>query len=201
MEDGEGTWPKWATQLVAAVAVLAVVVAIAILTVTTAGTGTAAAVIAVGAAKGAAIGMVSGAAMGAATGAVSHRVSTGSWEGAGDAALDSMGTGALSGAVAGAVTGALSGVVKVGQAAKAWDASSKGRPWRNMSDHYAKHVLQEGKSAMTKNVITYTRDAKALWNGAKGVGKVMSSGSLRLKGAGVGGFYAASGLIRSFFYQ
>ena len=59
----------------------------------------------------------------------------------------------------------------------------------------------EGKKAMTKNVITYTDDAVALWNKSNGVGKLMSSGSLRLKGTGVGGFYSKSGLIRSFFYQ
>ena len=70
-----------------------------------------------------------------------------------------------------------------------------------MSNHYSKHVLQEGKKSMTRNVITYTNDAKALWINNNGVGKLMSSGSLRLKGLGVGGFYSPSGLIRSFFYQ
>lgn len=64
-----------------------------------------------------------------------------------------------------------------------------------------RHVLKEGKKAMTKNVITYTNDALELWNNSNGMGKLMSSGSLRLKGAGVGGFYSLSGLIRSFFYQ
>lgn len=70
-----------------------------------------------------------------------------------------------------------------------------------MSDHYSRHVLQEGKKSMTKNIITYTNDAKALWNNSNGVGKRMSSGSLRLKDVGTGGFYSPSGLIRSFFYQ
>ena len=162
MSDETGTWPSWAKKVVAAVAVVAVVAAVAAVTVATAGAGTAAAVIAVGAAKGAAIGMASGAAIGAATGAVNHRVSTGSWSGAGTAALNGMGDGALSGAVTGAITGAVSNAIKVGQAARAWDASSKGGSWRNMSSHYSKHVLQEGKKSLTKNVITYTNDAKAL---------------------------------------
>ena len=201
MSDEDGNWPKWATKVVAAVAVVAVVATVAAITVATAGAGTAVAVIAIGAAKGAAIGMASGAAIGAATGAVKHRVSTGSWNGAGTAALNGMGDGALSGAVTGAITGTVGSALKVGQAAKAWDSSSKGGPWTNMSDHYKRHVLQEGKKAMTKNVITYTNDAKALWNSSNGVGKLMSSGSLRLKGLGVGGFYSESGLIRSFFYQ
>ena len=180
---------------------VAVVAAVAAITVATAGAGTAAAVIAVGAAKGAAIGMISGAAMGAATGAVRQRVSTGSWNGAGTAALNGMGDGALSGAITGAITGAVGSALKVGRAARAWDSSSKGGPWTNMNDHYKRHVIQEGKKAMTKNVITYTDDAVALWNKCNGIGKLMDSGSLRLKGLGVGGFYSKSGLIRSFFYQ
>ena len=105
--------------------------------------------------------MISGAAMGAATGAVRHRVSTGSWNGAGTAALNGMGDGALSGAITGAITGAVGSALKVGRAARAWDSSSKGGPWTNMNDHYKRHVIQEGKKAMTKNVITYTDDAAA----------------------------------------
>ena len=68
LSDETGTWPSWAKKVVAAVAVVAVVAAVAAVTVATAGAGTAAAVIAVGAAKGAAIGMVSGAAMGGCDG-------------------------------------------------------------------------------------------------------------------------------------
>lgn len=201
MTDGTGTLPRWAKKVVAAVAVVAVVAAVAAVTVATAGAGTAAAVIAVGAAKGAAIGMASGAAFGAATRAVSHRVSTGSWSGAGTAALNGMGDGALSGAVTGAIAGAAGSAFKVGQAARAWDSSLKGGPWTNMSDHYKRHVLMEGKKSMTQNVITYTDDAIALWNNSNGAAKLMSSGSLRLKGPEVGGFYSQSGLVRSFFYQ
>ena len=107
----------------------------------------------------------------------------------------------VAGAVTGAITGAAGSALKVGKAAKAWDSSSKGGSWTNMSDHYKKHVLKEGKKAMTKNVITYTNDALELWNNSNGMGKLMSSGSLKLKGVGVGGFYSMSGLIRSFFYQ
>ena len=63
------------------------------------------------------------------------------------------------------------------------------------------HTSKQLTNDMTKNVITYTNDAVALWNKCDGMGKLMSSGSLRLKGFGVGGFYSQSGLIRSFFYQ
>ena len=201
MADDLGYWPNWLEKVVAAVTVVVVVAAVAAITVATAGAGTAAAVVAVGAAKGAAVGMVSGAAMGAVTGAVNHRVSTGSWSGSGTAALNGMGDGALSGAVSGAISGAASSAIKVGRAARAWDSSSKGGPWTNMSDHYKRHVLLEGKKSMTKNIITYTDDAVALWNNCNEMSKLMSSGSLKLKGPGVGGFYSQSGLIRSFFYQ
>ena len=201
MADDLGYWPNWLEKVVAAVTVVVVVAAVAAITVATAGAGTAAAVVAVGAAKGAAVGMVSGAAMGAVTGAVNHRVSTGSWSGSGTAALNGMGDGALSGAVSGAISGAASSAITVGRAARAWDSSSKGGPWTNMSDHYKRHVLLEGKKSMTKNIITYTDDAVALWNNCNEMSKLMSSGSLKLKGPGVGGFYSQSGLIRSFFYQ
>lgn len=128
-------------------------------------------------------------------------MSAGSWSGAGTAALNGMGDGALSGAVTGAITGAAGSALKVEKAALARDSSSKGGTWTNMSDHYERHVLKEGKKAMTKNVITYTDDALKLWNNSNGMGKPMSSGSLRLKDVGVGGFYSPSGMIRSFFYQ
>lgn len=132
---------------------------------------------------------------------MTHRITTGSWQGAGEAALNGMANGALSGAITGAITGAASSAIKVGQAAKAWDASSKGGPWTNMSDHYSRHVIAEGKQSMTKNVITYTNDAKALWESGNGIRKVMSSGSIKVIGDGVGGFYSPEGLVRSFFYQ
>ena len=158
MSDETGMWPSWAKKIVAAVAVVAVVAAVAAITVATAGAGTAAAVIAVGAAKGAAIGMASGAAMGAATGALSHRVSTGSWNGAGTAALNGMGNGALSGAVTGAITGAAGSAIKVSQAAKAWDRGTLKSGYQSMKYHYKKHVIDEGLTN-GNNVLKFTQDA------------------------------------------
>ena len=107
LSDENGNWPKWAKKLAVAVAVVAVVAVVATVTVATAGTGTAAACVAIGAAKGAAIGFATGAVTGAASGAISHRVSTGSWDGAGEAALNGMADGALSGAITGAITGGM----------------------------------------------------------------------------------------------
>ena len=109
LSDDSGSWPNWATKLIAAVAVVAVVTVVAAVTVATAGAGTAIAAVAVGAAKGAAIGFAVGAATGAASGAIKHCVSTGSWKGAGSAALNGMANGALSGSISGAITGGITG--------------------------------------------------------------------------------------------
>ena len=161
--DETGTWPSWAKKVAAAVAVVAVVAIVAAITVATAGAGTAAAVIAVGAAKGAAVGMVSGAVIGAATGAVNHRVSTGSWSGAGTAALNGMGDGALSGAVTGAITGAAGSAARVSHAAKAWDSGTFNSSYQSMNYHYNKHVVSEGLTR-GNNVIKYTQDALGFAN-------------------------------------
>ena len=107
MDDSDGNWPRWAKKLVAAVAVVAVVAVVAAITVATAGAGTAAACIAIGAAKGAAVGFAIGAATGAATAAVKHRIKNKTWKGAGKAALEGGASGALTGSITGAITGGL----------------------------------------------------------------------------------------------
>ena len=68
MQDEDGGWPKWVTQVLVGTAVIA---AAAVLTVATAGTGTALAAVAVGALKGSVIGAIGGAAVGATSGASS----------------------------------------------------------------------------------------------------------------------------------
>ena len=206
MDDRTGNWPSWATKLVAAVAVVAVVAAVAAITVATAGAGTAAAVIAVGAAKGAAIGLVTGAAIGAGTAAVNHRVSTGSWEGADKAALEGAGDGALSGAITGAVTGAASGATKVAQAAKAWDSGTFKSGYQSMKYHYNKHVVSEG---LTKgnNVLKYTQDAVSFANRNSSVLKYTynynyGNASWNLTySTGQGGMFTSASKILTFWYR
>ena len=206
MSDHTGNWPSWATKLVAAVAVVAVVAAVAAITVATAGAGTAAAVIAVGAAKGAAIGLVTGAATGAGTAAVNHRVSTGSWEGADKAALEGAGDGALSGAITGAVTGAARGATKVAQAAKAWDSGTFKSGYQSMKYHYNKHVVSEG---LTKgnNVLKYTQDAVSFANRNSSVLKYTynynyGNASWNLTySTGQGGMFTSAGKILTFWYR
>ena len=204
--DSEGEWPSWAKKAVAAFGVVAAVAVVAAVTVATAGTGTAAALIAVGAAKGAAIGMASGAAIGAATGAVSHRVSTGSWSGAGTAALNGMGDGALLGAVTGAITGAAGSAVKVSQAAKAWDSGTFKSGYQSMKYHYNKHVVSEG---LTKgnNVLKYTQDAVSFANRNSSVLKYTynynyGNASWNLTySTGQGGMFTSAGKILTFWYR
>ena len=206
MSDETGTWPSWAKKLAAAVAVVAVVATVAAITVATAGAGTAAAVIAVGAAKGAAIGMASGAAIGAATGAVNHRVSTGSWSGAGTAALDGMGDGALSGAITGAVTGAVGSAVRVGQAAKAFDNGTFKSGYQSMKYHYNEHVVKEGLNKST-NIIQYADDAINFSN--RNVSMLRYTYNYNYGNAswnfaysgGQGGMYTSTGKVLTFWYR
>ena len=206
MSDETGTWPSWAKKVVAAVAVVAVVAAVAAITVATAGAGTAAAVIAVGAAKGAVIGMASGAAIGAATGAVGHRMSTGTWSGAGTAALNGMGDGALSGAVTGAITGAAGSALKVSQAAKAWNSGTFKSGYQSMKYHYNKHVVSEG---LTKgnSVLKYTQDAVGFANRNSSILKYTynynyGNASWNLTySTGQGGMFTSAGKILTFWYR
>ena len=101
MQDEDGGWPKWVTQVLVGTAVIA---AAAVLTVATAGTGTALACFAVGALKGAAVGAAIG---GAATGVIANRITTGSWNGTAKAALNGAASGYMSGAITGFVVGGL----------------------------------------------------------------------------------------------
>ena len=109
MQDEDGGWPKWVTQVLVGTAVIA---AAAVLTVATAGTGTALAAVAVGALKGSVIGAIGGAAVGATSGAIVSRISTGSWKNSGTAALKWGSVGFTTGAIAGAAIGAGAGLIK-----------------------------------------------------------------------------------------
>ena len=109
MQDEDGGWPKWVTQVLVGTAVIA---AAAALTVATAGTGTALAAVAVGALKGSVIGAIGGAAVGATSGAIASRISTGSWKNSGTAALKWGAVGFTTGAIVGAAIGAGSGLIK-----------------------------------------------------------------------------------------
>ena len=171
MSDPSGSWPKWATKLVAAVAVVAVVAVVAAVTVATAGAGTAIAAVAVGAAKGAAIGFAVGAATGAVSGAISHRISTGSWDGAGEAALNGMASGALSGAVSGAITGGITGGLSYNSGAtsagKGFDTYRQlkneiGSPGAGNEWHHIVEQSQISKSGFSPQMIQNTNNIMSI---------------------------------------
>ena len=171
MSDPSGSWPKWATKLVAAVAIVAVVAVVAAVTVATAGAGTAIAAVAVGAAKGAAIGFAVGAATGAAGGAISHRISTGSWDGAGEAALNGMANGALSGAVSGAITGGITGGLSYNSGAtsagKGFDTYRQlkneiGSPGAGNEWHHIVEQSQISKSGFSPQMIQNTNNIMSI---------------------------------------
>ena len=103
MDDQDGYWPKWATNL-AKVAVG--VVAIGIGVAATVATGGTAAPVLIASVKIAVTSAAIGTAVGAGTNAISHRVTTGSWKGSGKAAL--------SGGVDGAADGFMWGGISAG---------------------------------------------------------------------------------------
>ena len=206
MDDPTGQWPSWAKKLVAAVAVVTVVATVAVITVATAGAGTAAAVIAVGAAKGAVIGMATGAAIGAGSGALNHRISTGSWGGAGIATLNGMSDGALSGAIIGTVTGAAGSAIKVRQAAKAFDNGTFKTGYKSMKYHYNQHVVKEGLNKST-NILQYADDAINFSNRNASMLKYTynykyGNVSWNFKySPGQGGMYTSTGKVLTFWYR
>ena len=203
--DHTGCWPSWVEKVAIAVAIVAVVATVAAITVSTAGAGTAAAVIAVSAAKGAAAGMVTGAAIGAASGAISHLATTGSWEGAGEAALNGMADGALSGAITGAVTGALCSGIKVAQAAKSWNNGTFKTGYQSMNHHFKNKAIKQGYGK-GNNVIKYTNDALDFANTNSSYFKYNYSkkyGHARWYYGDTtgGGYFSTDGKIFTFWYK
>ena len=141
MSDPTGHWPKWATKLVAAVAVVA------------------------------AIGFAVGAATGAAGGAISHRISTGSWGGAGEAALNGMASGALSGAIGGAITGGITGGLSYNSGAtsagKGFDTYRQlkneiGSPGAGNEWHHIVEQSQIAKSGFSPQMIQNTNNIMSI---------------------------------------
>ena len=206
MDDSDGNWPRWAKKLVAAVAVVAVVAVVAAITVATAGAGTAAACIAIGAAKGAAVGFAIGVATGAATAAVKHRIKNKTWKGAGKAALEGGASGALTGSITGAITGAAGNAVKISQAAKAWDRGTFKSGYQSMKYHYNKHAVSEGLTKRN-NVLKYTQDAVSFSNRNSSALKYTYNYNYgnatwnSTYSTGQGGMFTPTGRILTFWYR
>lgn len=114
MEDGDGGWPKWVTQV--AIGVGAIVIG-AVAVAATAATGGVAATFAVAVtagAKTAAMSGVIGAVVGASTSVIGNRISTGSWKNSAKIALNGAVDGFASGFMTGGIMAGTSQVVSSG---------------------------------------------------------------------------------------
>jgi hypothetical protein len=160
--DDGGDMPNWLKWLITGVIVVVAIAAVVLVTVATAGIGTAVAgalgggvgaTIFGGAVGGAVTGAITGAIIGAGVSVVSQGLSVGyenvNW---GKVGIDTL-IGGATGFVSGAIFGAIGGAVKVGQAAKAWDAGTFKSGFQSMKYHYAKHGAGFG------NIVNYTKQA------------------------------------------
>ena len=203
-ESGEAWWDWLFAALVAIVTVALVVV----VTIATAGVGTAiagalgggvAATIFGGAVGGAITGAITGAIIGSGISIIGQGLTNGfdniNWSQVGIDAL----IGAASGFVTGAITGAISSTIKVLNAAKAWASTTTKSSLKVMSEHYTKHVIQEGQQHIVKNILNYTNQAKSFFAANSSLAYSIGKNALKISG-GPGGIYTIEGLIKSFWY-
>ena len=191
--DESGTMQNWAKWLIGGLIILGLGIA-------TVATGGAAAGIAgfivAGAFKGAVIGAVSGALVsGTISGISSANTEKGFWNGFADGAAD----GFMSGAIVGGITGAISSSIQVANAAKAWVGTGGKTSFQQMTEHYMKHVIKEGQKSVAKNIVNYTKQAKAFFANNSTSGYLLRKGVIKIDGA-PGGIFNTDGLIRSFWY-
>ena len=189
--DPSGTMPNWLKWVIGGVVILGLGIA-------TIATGGAAAGVAgfivAGAFKGAVIGAVSGALISGTIGGITSVIAGKSfWGGFADGAAD----GFMSGAVIGGITGAISSSIQVANAAKSWAATGGKSGFEQMTQHYAKHVINEGQKFVAKNIVNYTKQAKLFFLQNKGSGYLLRKGVIKIAGA-PGGIFNTNGLIRSF---
>ena len=191
--DPEGNLPKWAEWLIGGL----VIVGLAIATIATGGAaGGVAGFILAGALKGAVVGAVSGALIGGTiSGVLSAIEGEGFWSGFAEGAAD----GFMSGAAIGGITGAISSSIQVYNVSKLWANTGNKTAYRQMVEHYSKHVIQEGQKSVAKNIVNYSKQASQFFANNSSSGFVLRQGIIKIAGA-PGGIYNVSGLIRSFWY-
>ena len=203
-ESGESWW-DWLISIFVAVVVIVAVAAVSVLT---AGVGTAvagalgggvAATIFGSAVGGAITGTITGAIMSFGISVIQQGISNGygniNW---GQVGINTL-IGAASGFVSGAIFGAISGTVKIMNAAKAWAPTSKKSALKVMSEHYKNHVINEGQQYIVKNILNYTKQAKAFYIANISSGYRIGVNAIKIAGA-PGGIFTMDGLIKSFWY-
>ena len=201
--DEAGTMPNWLKWLIGGVVILGLGVAVVV-------TGGAAAGVAgfivAGAFKGAVIGALSGALVSGTIGGITSAVNgNGFWDGFIDGAAD----GFMSGAIIGGITGAISSYVQVANAAKMWQAGTSTKtatPFKTMTHHYQKHVIEEGFKR-GNNIVKYTKDAIAFANRNASVLKFQIPYKTGLQPfwtwvgkVGMNGQFTSAGKILTFWY-
>lgn len=71
--------------------------------------------------------------------------------------------------------------------------------FQQMTEHYMKHVIKEGQKSAAKNIVNYTKQAKAFFANNSTSGYLLRKGVIKIDGA-PGGIFNTDGLIRSFWY-
>ena len=192
--DPDGNMPNWLKWVIGGVVIVGLVIA-------SVATGGAAAGVAgfivAGALKGAIIGAVSGALISGTIGGITSALSEEGnfWSGFADGAAD----GFMSGAIVGGITGAISSSVQVANAAKSWATTGGKSGFKQMTEHYTKHVINEGQKSVAKNIVNYTKQAKMFFANNNASGYLLREGVIKIAGA-PGGIFNTNGLIRSFWY-
>ena len=191
--DPTGSDPQWWQWLVGGV----IIIGLGIATLATGGAAAGVAgFIVAGAFKGAVIGAISGALVSGVAGGISSVISGENfWSGFADGAA----IGFMSGAIIGGITGAISSSIQVANAAKAWANTGNKTSFKQMTDHYYRHVIKEGQKSVAKNIVNYTKQAKAFFLNNNSSGYMLRDGVIKIAGA-PGGIFNTNGLIRSFWY-
>ena len=192
--DPDGNMPNWLKWVIGGV----VIVGLGIATIATGGVAAGVAGFIVACAfKGAVIGAVSGALISGTIGGITSALSEEGnfWSGFADCAAD----GFMSGAIIGGITGAISSSVQVANAAKSWATTGGKSGFKQMTQHYTKHVINEGQKSVAKNIVNYTKQAKMFFANNNASGYLLREGVIKIAGA-PGGIFNTNGLIRSFWY-
>ena len=191
--DGHWAMPNWLKWVIGGV----VIIGLGIATLATGGAAAGVAgFIVAGAFKGAVIGAISGALVSGTIGGIISAVAGNSfWGGFANGAAD----GFMSGAIIGGITGAISSSVQVANAAKSWATTGGKSGFKQMTQHYTKHVINEGQKSVAKNIVNYTKQAKMFFANNNASGYLLREGVIKIAGA-PGGIFNTNGLIRSFWY-
>lgn len=149
-----------------------------------------------GAFKGAIVGAVSGALVNGTINGISSVINgEGFWSGFFDGAAH----GFMSGAIIGGITGAISSGLQVYNASKLWANTGNKTAYKQMVEHYGKHVIKEGQKSVAKNIVNYSKQASQFFMSNSSSGITLRHGVIKIVET-PGGIFNIDGLIRSFWY-